>query len=100
MADTIPVVVGQTEESAPQTLGLGDVIEKQIAEIDADTLRKSLTGLSSQLGTLFQDIKNVGGFKLSQVQVSLEISAEGGVALIGTAKAGARGAINLTFSPE
>ncbi len=96
MADKIPVVVGQSEE-APQTLGLGDHLEQRIANIDADTLRQSVSNLTGQLGTLFEDIKNVGDFKLKQVDVKLEISAEGGVALIGTAKAGATGAINLTF---
>ncbi len=47
---------------------------------------------------MFEDIKSVGDFKLSQVDVKLEINAEGGVALIGTAKAGATGAINLSFT--
>ena len=103
MEEYISVVVEQVEESEPQTLGLGDEIEKQIVkikDIPADALRKSLTGLTSQLETLFQDIKSVGGFRLTQVQVSLEINAQGGVALIGTAKAGASGAISLTFTPE
>lgn len=42
-----------------------------------------------------------GGFnyyRLTEVQVQLEITAEGGVALIGSVKAGAKGAITLTFS--
>jgi hypothetical protein len=100
MAGTIPVVVEPIEKAAVQTLGLRDHLEKFIADIDADTLRQSLTSLSTQLRTLFQDVKKVGDFKLSQIQVGIQISAEGGVALIGTAKAGASGTINLTFSPE
>jgi len=52
------------------------------------------------LDSLFQDLKAVGSFKLDQVEVSLEISAEGGVALIGTAKAGASEAVKLAFSPR
>ncbi len=97
MTDKIPVVVGDAE-SSPGVLGLGDQVEQRIAEIDADTLKQSLGKLTGQLDSLFRDIEAVGGFKLNQVEVSLEISAEGGVALIGTAKAGARGAISLTFS--
>ncbi len=97
MADKIPVVVGDTE-SPSNVLGLGDQVERQIAEIDVDTLKRSLSRLTGQLDSLFQDLKAVGSFKLDQVEVSLEISAQGGVALIGTAKAGAKGAIRLTFS--
>lgn len=100
MPSTIPVVIEASAAPVTRGLGLGDHLERRIAEIDADTLRQSLASLTGQLETLFQDIKSVGGFKLSQVQVSLEISAEGGFALIGTAKASASGAISLTFSPS
>jgi len=97
MTDKIPVVVGDTE-SSPEVLGLGDQVEQRIVEINTDTLKRSLGKLTGQLDSLFQDIKAAGGFKLNQVEVSLEISTEGGVALIGTAKAGAHGATSLTFS--
>lgn len=95
MADKIPVIV---EAAQPQTLGLGDHWPPRTADIDAETLRQSLANLTGQLGKVFEDVKSVGDFKLKQVEVGLEISAEGGVALIGTAKAGTRGAIKLTFS--
>jgi len=36
-------------------------------------------------------------FKLKQVEVGIEVSAEGGVNLIGTMTAGAKAAITLTF---
>jgi len=79
---------------------LGDHIKQHVAEIDVDTLKQSLSRLTGQLDSLFQDLKAVGSFKLDQVEVSLEISAEGGVALIGTAKAGASEAVKLAFSPR
>ena len=47
---------------------------------------------------MMQDVKKVGDFGLTQVQLTVELNAEGGVALIGSAKAGIRGGIILTFS--
>ncbi len=96
----IPVIVEDAEsKTEPGTLGGGILSpESKIKNIDADKLRKSLSELSGQVSNVLQDIKDVGNFKLKEVQISVEISAEGGVALIGSAKAGAKGAITLTFS--
>ncbi len=98
----IPVIVEDTKsESDPRagTLSSGILSPgNKIKEIDAEKLRKSLSDLSGQISDVLQDIKDVGNFKLKEVQISVEISAEGGVALIGSAKAGAKGAITLTFS--
>ncbi len=99
MTDTIPVVVA-TDTSSPQTLGLGSSVQERIEKIDAEVLRQSIGKLTGQLNSLFEDVQNVGNFELNSVQISLEISAEGGVALIGSAKAGAKGALSLTFSPK
>ncbi len=94
---TIPIVVESEPELESGTLGLRGPSAK-ITHIDADRLRESLSDLTDQITGLFTDIKSVGDYKLKEVQVSLEISAEGGVALIGTAKAGAKGAVTLTFA--
>jgi len=95
---TIPVIVER--ETAPQPGTLGVLTSAtQIKEIDTDKIRQSLSKLSEQLSTLLQDIKQVGQFKLKEVQLQVEVTAEGGVALIGVAKAGVSGAITLTFAP-
>lgn len=94
---TIPVIVEDTT-SRPGTLSGGTLSDAGKKNIDTEKLRNSLSELSGQISEILQDIKNVGDFKLREVNLSVEISAEGGVALIGTAKAGAKGAISLTFS--
>jgi hypothetical protein len=94
---TIPVVVEPESELESGTLGLESVTGR-IAQIDADTLRQSINNLTGQIAGLFKDIKAVGDYQLREVQVHLEVTAEGGVALIGNVKAGAKGAITLTFS--
>ncbi len=48
----------------------------------------SLADLSGKISQILQDIKNVGDFKLKKVELGVEISAQGGVSLIGSVKAG------------
>ena len=95
----IPVITAPAHatEPRPGTLGILEP-ESMITELDTDRLKASLAGLSAQIGEVLSDIRAVGDFKLKEVKVSVEISAEGGVALIGSAKAGAKGAIELTFA--
>ncbi len=94
---TIPVVFDAHDEPASGTLGVLTP-ETGAKQIDVDKLQQSLSALTGQISALFQDVRAVGDFKLKEVQVAVEISTEGGVALIANAKAGAKGAITLTFS--
>lgn len=64
-----------------------------------DQLQESLKTPTGSLGALLADVKAVGGFELAEVQVGIELTAEGGVNLIGNLTAGARGAMQLTFKP-
>ena len=68
-------------------------------EISVDKLRASLTKLATNLSTLLADLTAVGGFELAEVQVAVELTASGGVNLIGNLTAGAKGAIQLKFKP-
>jgi hypothetical protein len=68
-----------------------------VREFDVDRLRKSISHLASQLSDLFADLKSVGEMKLTEVNVSVEVSAEGGLVLVG--KAGVTGGISLKFEP-
>ncbi len=74
---------------------IGEVVRK---EISIERLRQSMTDLAhSALGVL-EGIRDVGRFKLSEVTLKVEVSAEGGVDLIGTASVGGSGSITLKFS--
>ena len=89
--NTIPILFEQgLQQPETGTLGvLTPKTERVIEEIDADKIKQSLSELSSKLSDMFQDIKTVGNFKLQTIQLSVEISAEGGVSLVANAKAGA-----------
>jgi hypothetical protein len=70
-----------------------------VIPFDTAELAASLRAVSGQLGELFTGLREVAGYELRQVQVGLEISAEGGFNLIGSAKAGGKAAMTLTFAP-
>ncbi len=70
-----------------------------VIPFDTAELAASLRGLTTQLGELFGDLRAVGGYELQQVQVGLEISAEGGFNLIGSAKAGGKGFYHANLCP-
>ena len=105
--EEIPVLL---ELPAPQSRGSNIIahtlggeaatLQTKLQRLDAAKLKESLGKLTGQISELFQEIQRVGDFQLASVEVSVEITAEGGVALIGQLKAGAKGAITLKFEPQ
>jgi hypothetical protein len=70
-----------------------------VQHVSVDQLHQSLKDLTGALATVLAEVKAVGGYELSEVQVGVELTAEGGVRLIGNLTAGAKGALQLTFKP-
>lgn len=64
------------------------------AEIFRESLRRTISSLSSVLGEIGSESL---GMPLREVQIGAQVSASGGVQLIGTAQAGTTGAITLIF---
>ncbi|MBN1479305.1 hypothetical protein JXA70_03425 [candidate division KSB1 bacterium] len=98
---TIPVLVEDTPVMRAETLGVleAQAVRTAVKEVDAEKLRKSLRGLVGQLSDIIKDDNiKMGSLHLSELEVHVEITAEGGIALVGTAKAGIKGAICLKFS--
>ena len=74
----IPVLVDAAPTTTEGTLGgplLSDAAEVQ--ELETGRLKQSLNALTGEFRDLFSDMKEVGGFKLKEVTVAVEISAEG-----------------------
>src|SRR4051794_8141807 len=69
-----------------------------LREIPVDRLRENLQAVSRALLKVLDDIKSVGDFGLTEVEIGIEISAEGGVQFVGSSKAGGKGAVKLKFS--
>ncbi len=105
---TIPVVFGEpaglaeppyeAEPTLSPRRGLARA-GRFVKDVPVDQLHQSLKNLTATLATVLADIKAVGGYELSEVQVGVELTAEGGVRLIGNLTAGAKGALQLTFKP-
>lgn len=91
----VPDTASEGHREVREIFGRG---ASSVIPLDTAELTASLRGLTTQLGELFGDLRAVGGYQLQEVQVGLEISAEGGFNLIGSAKAGGKGAITLTFA--
>jgi hypothetical protein len=88
---TLPMVVAIDAKGGLGAVGLADV--------PLDKLKGSLKSATSLLAEAFEDIRQVGQYSLSEVSIELEVSAEGGVSFIGTAKVSGSGSITLKFSP-
>lgn len=101
-AKMITVLV-ELEEDADDTKrglvrGTAEVVAK---DIPINVLRKNLTAVCSQVQEFLQDVRDVGRFKLAEVTFQVEVSATGGIHLVGSATVGGKGSITLKFlSPE
>ncbi|QKQ74899.1 hypothetical protein [Nostoc sp. TCL240-02] len=98
MMETIPILVSLPDKDE-EVKGIFSLdAEVILRDIPTELLRDNLNKLCQGVATLLNDIKKVGGFRLKEVTIQVEVNAEGGVELIGTAKVGGKGAITLTFA--
>jgi hypothetical protein len=96
--DTLPVWVADIVEQDGQTKSLFEVdADVVLKHLDVNRLRDRMKTVCGSVSQLFADIQKVGQFRLQEVTIQVEITAEGGVELIGTAKVGGKGAITLKF---
>jgi hypothetical protein len=68
-----------------------------VTDVDLASLKQNLAKLSKDLSELFGAQSTDGAFTLKKMDVGVEITAEGGVNLIGSLTAGAKASISLTF---
>jgi hypothetical protein len=102
MADeTISVVVAASpaEESVPTRGGL-ESIDAAVVELPVSKLRENVAKECEKFMSIMSDVKDSQGYKLTEVEVGFEISGEGGVSFIGTAKVGARASLRMKFTPK
>ena len=98
--DVIPFLVEVPEDPSLRDVKsfLTDARHVALREIPVSKLRENLAKVSNALMQVLMDIKSVGDFELSEVEVKVEISAEGGVQFIGSSKIVGKGAIGLKFT--
>lgn len=91
---TISVIVAN-DQLVSKGVNSSSVLTKPIP---VDTLKENLHEFVSNIGKSFDGLKsNIKEFELEEFEVSAEISASGGINLIGTVQGGAKSAIKLKF---
>ena len=94
MAETISVLVASTDPGKG-IFGNGAIIP---VNIPVEKLRAGLSDLIAKLSAATTALATKSeGLSLKELEVGIELTAEGGVSLIGTAKAGATASLKLTF---
>ena len=74
-------------------------LERKRIPIDAVALKAQMNGLLKVVGELFEQAENQTGMKLNEVELSVEINAEGKVSLVGTGGSlSNKGGITLKFT--
>ncbi|MBD2093006.1 hypothetical protein H6F67_24470 [Microcoleus sp. FACHB-1515] len=96
--ETIPFLVSLPEEDE-ETKGIFSTeTEIVVRDLPTDRLRENLNRVCQGVASMLDDVRKVGNFKLKEVTIQVEVTAEGGIELVGTAKLGGKGAITLTFA--
>jgi len=87
---------GQKKNSITQMVGK---VFKERKTLDATLLKQQMSGLLKVVGSLFEEAEQQTGMQLTEVELSVEISGEGEVSLVGNgAKLGNQGGITLKFT--
>jgi hypothetical protein len=100
---TLPVLVAPPEGSVTEdekALFGRRADELIVREIPLDRLQAQLDALSASVGQMLDSAstQDEGSIRLTQISIQVEVTASGGINLIGTATVGATSAMTLTFS--
>jgi hypothetical protein len=96
--ESLPIWVSVSEPEDGDTKAIFQPeAEAVLARVPIEKLRANLGKLCNQLSTALEDIRAVGKFRLKEVEIAVEVSAQGGIELIGTATLGGKGAIKMKF---
>jgi hypothetical protein len=96
--DTLPFLVTLDDPESGGDKGIFSKSESKVRNIPVDMLRENLAKTVGHLRDIFDDISSdVGKLPLKSAQITFEVTATGGITLVGTAQVSGKGAITLTF---
>ncbi|WP_162909611.1 Pepco domain-containing protein [Aggregatilinea lenta] len=92
---TIPVFA----ESVPDHEYLGDEHQRKIHDVSVATLTSNLNDILNQLEKILpQPERQYNKFKIEEIEIKLEVSAEGKIGILGTGiQAGANAGLSITL---
>ncbi|MEM9218057.1 MAG: hypothetical protein AAGD25_27410 [Cyanobacteria bacterium P01_F01_bin.150] len=96
--DTIPFLVSLPDEDEDVKGIFSADADIVLRDLPTDVLKKNLNTVCQGIASMLGDVQKVGQFRLKEITVQVEVNAEGGIELVGTAKLGGKGAITLTFA--
>ena len=93
---------GWDEPKRSATEELIQTLRRKRVPLDAHALKSQMQGMIAIINDLFEQAEPSGGLQLNEVELSVEINAEGQVSLVGNGgKLGNTGGITLKFTrPE
>lgn len=98
-SETLAFLVTEGDEAEDREKGIfGRRENLSVRRIPIAVLRDNLHRTVTELRKLFDEIStDKSGMPLKQVQVQFEVTATGGITLVGTAQIASKSAITLTF---
>ncbi len=96
--ETIPFLVNLPDEDEQVKGIFSTETDIVVRHLPTERLSENLNKVCQGVASMVSDVKKIGSFQLKQITIQVEVTAEGGIELIGTAKLGGKGAITLTFS--
>jgi|SRR5215831_9859949 len=94
--DTISVIV-ELPEAGDGAKGLFRGQKIALVQLPIEKLRDQMGAEAGKLLAILDTMPAKTGWRLDEAEVGVEISAEGGVSFIGTAKVGANATLKLKF---
>jgi hypothetical protein len=73
----------------------------QRVQVDVEDLKREIGNLLAVVGTVFDQARNEAGLSLEEVELSIEVSSEGQISILGSGgKIGGSGGIKLSFKRQ
>ena len=70
----------------------------QRVQVDVEDLKREIGNLLAVVGTVFDQARNAAGLSLEEVELSIEVSSEGQISILGSGgKISGSGGIRLSF---
>ncbi len=105
-AETVEVAQGRSSEDIGGGFGSSLVQQTrksltQRVQVNIEDLKREIGHLLSVVGDVFNQARNEAGLSLEQVELSIEVSSEGQISILGSGgKVGGSGGIKLSFKRQ
>jgi|GEM_PF-1265600 len=97
MTESIPIRVRAPDDGTLSKGLLDRATDSVLAQVDLAVLKNNLAELRKSIAELMDAEEESTGYRLQAIEVGVEVSAEGGLNIIGSLTAAGKAGIKLTF---